>query len=75
MHEHKGMIPIWFFIGLLLTVYGVLIASAGVYELGHPAANPVVLASLHAGIWWGLFLFALGLFYSIRFRPRKRTNG
>ena len=27
------MISIWFFIGMLLSVYGVLILGAGIYEL------------------------------------------
>ncbi len=74
MHEHEGMISIWFFIGLLLFAYGVLIFSAGIYDLFQPPAKPVVLAQLHAGIWWGLLLLALGLLYSIRFRPRKTQN-
>ncbi len=69
MHR-QGMVSIWFFIGALLLVYGLLITGAGIYELGHP--NPhVVLGELHAGIWWGALLLALGLFYSIKFRPGK----
>jgi FtsH-binding integral membrane protein len=71
MHEHKGMISIWFFIGVLLLAYGVLIFAAGVYDVFQPPAKPVVLSQLHAGVWWGLLLLAMGLFYSIRFRPRK----
>jgi hypothetical protein len=74
MHEHKGMISIWFFIGVLLLAYGVLIFCAGVYDIFQPPAKPVVLARLHAGVWWGLLLLAMGLFYSIRFRPKK-TQG
>ncbi|HET9784558.1 MAG TPA: hypothetical protein VFP94_06285 [Terriglobales bacterium] len=64
-------ISIWFFIGLLLSIYGVLIAAAGLWQLGHPAPRPVVLASLHLGIYWGALLLAAGLFYSITFRPRR----
>lgn len=72
MHEHKGMtISIWFFIGSLLVVYGVLIAGAELYYHGHPAAQQAVLSELRAGLWWGLFLLAFGLFYCIRFWPRK----
>lgn len=63
------MIPIWFFIGVLLLIYGVLITGAGLYELSNPADHPVVLAGLHAGIWWGVLLIVLGAFYSIRFAP------
>jgi len=66
------MISIWFFIGALLLVYGVLILGAGIYDLRNPAAHPVVLAGLHAGIWWGTLLIALGAVYSLRFKPGRR---
>lgn len=69
MHDH-GRIPIWFFIGVLLTAYGVLILGAGLWELSHPAN--VVLAELHIGIWWGILLLLVGLFYVLRFYPRKQ---
>lgn len=61
------MISIWFFIGLLLVIYGVLILGAGLYGLSHPPN--VVRADLHAGIWWGALLLILGTVYTVRFRP------
>ena len=67
---HKKMISIWFFIGILLLFYGVVILGAGIYELSHPPEHPVVLAELHAGIWWGLLLTALGGWYTLHFKPR-----
>jgi len=70
MHR-QGMVSIWFFIGALLLVYGVLITGAGVYDLSNPQAHPVVHAELHAGIWWGLLLLVLGIFYSWKFRPGR----
>jgi hypothetical protein len=63
---HKGMISIWFFIGLILTVYGAIILVAQIVMT--PPPN-VVLTNLHAGIWWGALLFIVGLFYAIHFRP------
>ena len=54
----SGFLSIWFFIGVLLTVYGVLITGTGLWELVVPPANPPVLASLHASIWWGACLLA-----------------
>ena len=70
MHR-AGMISIWFFIGVLLLIYGVLILGAGIYDLSNPAAHPVVMSELHAGIWWGALLIALGVVYSLRFRPGR----
>jgi hypothetical protein len=63
------MLSIWFFIGLLLLAYGILIFGAGIYGLNHPPA--VVLADLHAGIWWGGLLTVLGLIYTLKFKPRR----
>lgn len=66
----RGHIQIWFFSGILLLAYGVLIAAAGIWELSHPLANPPVLNSLHAPIWWGGMMAVAGLIYILRFRPR-----
>ena len=66
-----GFISIWFFIGVLLTVYGILITATGLYELASPPANAPVLFSLHASVWWGALLLAIGLVYFIRFFPDK----
>ena len=70
MHR-PGMLSIWFFIGVLLLAYGVLITGAGLYELSNPPEHPVVRADLHAGIWWGALLLVLGGIYTVRFRPSK----
>jgi len=70
MHR-PGMLSIWFFIGVLLLAYGVLIFGAGLWELSSPPEHPVVLAELHAGIWWGALLLVLGCIYVVRYRPRK----
>jgi hypothetical protein len=64
--------PIWFFIGLLLAFYGVLIFAVGLFEWSsgrYPLG--VQLNQLHAPVWWGALLFLLGLFYLVRFRPRR----
>ena len=69
MHK-PGMISIWFFIGVLLVAYGLLTCGAGIYEYLVPPTAPTVLANLHAGIWWGALILALGVFYTLRFRPK-----
>lgn len=66
-----GFISIWFFIGVLLTAYGLLITATGLYELAVPPANPPVLFNLHASIWWGAVLLVIGLIYFKKFFPRK----
>ena len=71
MYSETSRISIWFFIGALLLVYGLLITGAGIYDLVVPPKQELVLARLHAGIWWGCVLVVLGGFYSYRFFPRK----
>ena len=70
MHPEGGRISIWFFIGVLVLAYGVLIFGAGIYELFVPETQPVILSNLHAGIWWGLLMIVLGGIYTYRYVPR-----
>ena len=66
---HSGNISIWFFIGVLLTIYGALIFGYGIYEYATGTLANVVLKELHAPLWWGAGMLAAGLFYSIKFTP------
>ena len=68
---HSGHISIWFFIGVLLSVYGALIAAYGIFELVTGTHADVVLWNLHAPVWWGALMLILGLFYCIKFRPGR----
>ena len=70
--EHA--VSVWFFIGLLLTAYGVLIVGAGIYHLFVPPQIQVVLGHLHAELWWGAVLLVMGLFYVYHFFPKRRRN-
>ena len=67
-HNHH-MIPVWFFIGILLLTYGVLILATGIYEFSNPP--PTVLATLHPAVWWGALLIVIGGAYVYLFMPRK----
>lgn len=69
MTEKHHIIPVWFFVGLLLLIYGVMIFISGLAEWSHP--SDTVLANLHAPVWWGGLLIALGVSYCLIFRPRK----
>ncbi len=73
--EHQGdpshRISIWFFIGSLLAVYGLIVLVANLVPGSGPERH-VVLANLHAGIWWGALLLLLGVMYVVLFRPGRR---
>jgi hypothetical protein len=67
----RASMSIWFFAGIMLLAYGVVILAAGLWELGHPLAHPPALAQLHAPIWWGALLAISGTFYTVKFWPSK----
>jgi hypothetical protein len=69
--EGQTDISIWFFIGVLLTIYGAMILVYGIWELVTGNLANVVLANLHAPVWWGAIMLALDIFYDVRFRPGK----
>ncbi len=51
---HGSGIPIWFFIGVLLAIYGGLVLGYGLYEWStglYPAG--VQLTQLHTPVWLG----------------------
>jgi divalent metal cation (Fe/Co/Zn/Cd) transporter len=69
MAEEHRIIPVWFFVGVILLIYGVLILATGIYELYHPPST--VLAQLHPALWWGALLTIIGAVYVYLFLPRK----
>ena len=79
--QRSGTISIWFFIGALLLIYGILICGAGIYDMTSPSAASVARAeanlhwdgvdNLHVAIWWGGLLIIMGAFYTFKFAPRK----
>jgi hypothetical protein len=73
MHEHEKQVPIWFFIGALLALYGLLICGAGIYGWFNPPPpdKMVKLWNIHADVWWGGLLAVFGLVYVIKFWPSK----
>jgi hypothetical protein len=69
MSEKHEIIPVWFFVGVLFLIYGVLIFGSGLAEWSHPPNT--VLADLHAPVWWGGLLIVLGVVYCRAFRPGR----
>jgi hypothetical protein len=72
MSEKHHIIPVWFFVGVLFLVYGVLILGSGLLEWPHPPKT--VLSELHAPVWWGALLIILGGVYCTIFRPGRKEN-
>jgi hypothetical protein len=60
---------VWFYIGLLLFAYGIIIFGAGIHQIHHPP--PTVLANYNATLWAGIVLLILGALYISFFWPRR----
>lgn len=67
-------LSIWYLIGQLLVIYGILIGGMGFYHLFYPPPQHLILTNLHADLWWGILILILGVFYTLKFRPSKQTN-
>jgi hypothetical protein len=65
----RHVTPVWFFVGLLLSIYGVLILGSGLADWSAPSKT--VLAELHAPVWWGAILLIFGVVYTVVYRSRK----
>lgn len=65
--ESRRMLPVWFFVGVIVLIYGIIILVTGLTEIHHPA-HTILAAELHPTIWWGAILVALGTFFLLFFR-------
>jgi hypothetical protein len=73
--EKMQQISIWFFIGSLLCIYGILILATGIIHCISPPAKQMALSHLHSDVWWGALLLIIGFIYTIKFWPWKRVSG
>ena len=68
------MIPVWFFVGIILLIYGIIITGTGIAELSSPPLE--ALANMpgwvrHPAVWWGALLTVIGGLYVYLFKPKK----
>jgi uncharacterized membrane protein len=62
-------LPIWFFVGLILLVYGVLVLAGAAFGKSHPT----VLAEIKPGLWWGAIITVVGaVFLAIGIKVREK---
>ena len=72
MHEEHGL-SIWFFVGVMLTIYGIIILIANIPAFSASQNPQVVLEQLHAGLWWSILLVLLGALFLKLHWPGKHT--
>lgn len=63
-------LAIWFFVGMILLVYGLIVVGAGLFS----APRATVLAQLRPGLWWGGITAVAGVvFLLIGLRGRRSS--
>ena len=70
MQEDK-MLSIWFFVSIVLGLYGIIIIAMGLYFLAVPEAQTGELAHLNPSLWWGAIMLA---FAAILFTIDRKTR-
>ena len=66
MSNGKGMRSIWYFVGLIMLMIGILVFLAGIYNLINPTNQDIKLTDLHTNIWWGALIAITGLIYIVK---------
>lgn len=72
MHEEEGF-SIWFFVGIMLAIYGPIILIANIPAFSSIESQHVVLERLHAGVCWGILLTLLGALFLYLHWPGKHS--
>lgn len=54
------MYSIWFFVGVMLTILGLIITAMGIYYIFEPETH-TRLAHLNPSLWWGCVILIAGL--------------
>lgn len=60
----KKMISIWFWVGLVLSVYGSIITMTGIYYIFEPAALEGKIGG-NTNLWWGLVMLVSGFLFML----------
>jgi hypothetical protein len=53
-------LPIWFFVGVILLAYGLIVLVAGLVG----DSRPTVLSELRPALWWGGVMIFFGLLFT-----------
>lgn len=64
------MKPIWFFVGLILVIMGIIIFVSGIYLFFNPPQYKTVLFEIYPNIWWGAIMILLGLIMYLNTRNK-----
>ncbi|MDD5223734.1 MAG: hypothetical protein PHE84_07070 [bacterium] len=70
MTEQKQMLSVWSWVGIILTVYGLIVTGAGIYYIANPETI-TVLHRLNPSLWWGAITVVAGVLLLLAGRSGK----
>lgn len=68
-------LSIWFFCGILMLAYGVVLIVTGILEFHNPPPNEILLPWLqpvHPTLWWGVVMSIFGGIYTAKYWPKGK---
>lgn len=60
------MKPIWYFVGLILGLMGLIILAAGISDVVSGKVPTTVLGETHPNLWWGAVMIAAGVIFIVK---------
>jgi hypothetical protein len=60
------MKPIWYFVGLILFIIGIIVLLTGLYMFLSQTETKSVLGELYPNIWWGALMVVVGFIFIIK---------
>jgi len=68
-------LSIWFFCGILMLAYGLVLIVTGILEFHNPPPNEILLPwlqPLHPTLWWGVVMSIFGGIYTAKYWPKGK---
>ncbi|MGB9599143.1 MAG: hypothetical protein ACP5QK_05495 [Myxococcota bacterium] len=72
MEDTKQMISVWFWVGCMMLIYGLIITGAGVYYLFLPPQSYAAKWT-NPNLWWGMIMLIVGQIFLYLGRIKKSS--
>ena len=71
-NSENQMMDIWFFVGIILATFGVILVLAGIYYVFNPNTE-LIFGYLNPNLWWGVIMIFSGIIFQlISYFKRKK---
>jgi hypothetical protein len=74
--KQENMLSIWFFVSVVLGMFGIIILGMGLYYAVVGVPEGPVLTETNPSLWWGVVMvvFSAALFFGDRFASKKQAD-